>query len=178
MEEIMRRTKEMAAETRAAILRHAQLLFLERGYNGTSMDDIAAAAGVTRGAVSWHFKNREGLLYAIRDEMRLPMTQLAETLSERSVVAPFDELSAAVFNVFDRLQADPRQRRILSVLAHLDTLAGAKEQDRGEPFSAILLHSFLGIFEAIERSDGLAKPWNARSAAIAFSVLIRGPIVY
>lgn len=40
-------------------------LFLERGYHGTSIDEIAGAAGLTKGAVYWHFESKEDLLRKI-----------------------------------------------------------------------------------------------------------------
>lgn len=45
----MRRTKEEAAETRSEILQSAKALFLDKGYENVSLEEIAAAAGVTRG---------------------------------------------------------------------------------------------------------------------------------
>ena len=43
-------------------------LFLEKGYHGTSIDDITQAAGLTKGALYWHFKSKEDLLKRIIDE--------------------------------------------------------------------------------------------------------------
>lgn len=64
----MRRTKEQAAETRQTILRVAAALFLDRDYETMSVQEIAEATGVTRGAVHWHFQNKQGQLFAIRDQ--------------------------------------------------------------------------------------------------------------
>ena len=46
----MRRTKEQAEQTRTAILAAAELLFLEKGVAHSTLEQIAKAAGVTRGA--------------------------------------------------------------------------------------------------------------------------------
>jgi AcrR family transcriptional regulator len=43
-------------------------IFLEKGYHGTSIDDITQAAGVTKGALYWHFKSKEALLKTIIEE--------------------------------------------------------------------------------------------------------------
>ena len=52
-----RRTRDEALETRNTILDTAERVFSERGVSHTTLADIAAAAGVTRGAIYWHFKN-------------------------------------------------------------------------------------------------------------------------
>ena len=60
-----RKTKEEAQETRNAILDAAELVFQEHGVSHTSLAEIAAAAGVTRGAVYWHFANKADLFDAL-----------------------------------------------------------------------------------------------------------------
>ena len=52
---MVRRTKAEAEATRTAILDAAEHLFQARGVSRTSLQDMAHAAGVTRGAVYWHF---------------------------------------------------------------------------------------------------------------------------
>src|SRR5690349_6263242 len=47
--------------TRALILQHAQQLFQERGYSGVAMGDIAAAVGVTKPTLYYHFPHKEAL---------------------------------------------------------------------------------------------------------------------
>lgn len=52
-------------ETSQRILTQAMRIFLEKGYHGASMDNIAQAAGVTKGALYWHFESKEALLKRI-----------------------------------------------------------------------------------------------------------------
>ena len=54
----MRRTKEQAALTREGILDAALQVFLKKGFAATTLEDISKAAGVTRGALYWHFKGK------------------------------------------------------------------------------------------------------------------------
>ena len=51
----MRRTKSEAEQTRNSILDAALTLFDEQGYTQTTLSSIARQAGVTRGAIYWHF---------------------------------------------------------------------------------------------------------------------------
>ncbi len=62
-----RRTHEDSLETKRSILESAQRLFSRRGYERTSLSDIAKYAGVTRGAIYWHFENKEELLVGLID---------------------------------------------------------------------------------------------------------------
>jgi len=57
----MRRTKEQAAVTRQQILNAALSVFGSKGYSAATLEDIAQAAGVTRGAIYWHFDNKAEL---------------------------------------------------------------------------------------------------------------------
>lgn len=61
----MKKTKEEAAQTRRAVLEAAVKSFGERGYSSTSLEAVAKEAGMTRGAIYWHFKNKYELLDAV-----------------------------------------------------------------------------------------------------------------
>ncbi|MBS1516729.1 MAG: TetR/AcrR family transcriptional regulator [Bacteroidetes bacterium] len=63
----MKRTKEEAVKTRKKILKCAVSLFIEKGYESTSLDSIAEKAGVTKGAIYWHFKDKSTILDDIID---------------------------------------------------------------------------------------------------------------
>ena len=62
-----RRTKEEALETRNALLDAAELVFELRGVAGTALQEVAETAGVTRGAVYWHFRDKADLFNAMMD---------------------------------------------------------------------------------------------------------------
>jgi AcrR family transcriptional regulator len=55
-------------ETANRILNQATRIFLEKGYHGTSIDNITQAAGLTKGALYWHFRSKEDLLKRIIKE--------------------------------------------------------------------------------------------------------------
>jgi AcrR family transcriptional regulator len=54
--------------TSRRILTQAMRVFLEKGYHGASIDDITQAAGLTKGALYWHFQSKEELLKRIIEE--------------------------------------------------------------------------------------------------------------
>jgi len=80
----MRRTKAEAEQTRNDILKAALILFDEQGYAQTTLSTIARKAKVTRGAIYWHFENKEEILAA------LAQAQFAELNSQinAAIAAP------------------------------------------------------------------------------------------
>ena len=77
-----RKTKLEALETRERLLDAGETVFRHRGVTRTSLAEIAAAAGVTRGAVYWHFKDKAALFHAMCDRATLPLDALFERASE------------------------------------------------------------------------------------------------
>lgn len=70
---MVRKTKEEAELTRQCIINAAREVFINKGVSKTSLEEIAKHAGVTRGAVYWHFTNKSDLLHAMRDQVVLPL---------------------------------------------------------------------------------------------------------
>ena len=64
----MRRTKEEAEETKRQLLKAALSVFKDKGYSRTKLEDIANAAGLSRGAVYWHFSNKFNLYASLIEE--------------------------------------------------------------------------------------------------------------
>jgi AcrR family transcriptional regulator len=63
-----KRSRPTRAHTRARLLRAASKVFAERGYDRASLDDVAAAAGLTKGAVYSSFASKDELFYALMAE--------------------------------------------------------------------------------------------------------------
>jgi AcrR family transcriptional regulator len=67
--------RELYSEaTRAALLETATAMFAERGFARTSLDDIAAATQVTRGAVYHHFESKQAVFEAVFDALEKDMS--------------------------------------------------------------------------------------------------------
>jgi AcrR family transcriptional regulator len=66
--------------TRAALIASARHVFANRGFDGASLDEIADAAGYTRGAIYKHFANKEDLLFAVYDSIN---TEVLDVFAEQ-----------------------------------------------------------------------------------------------
>ncbi|MFS7058247.1 TetR family transcriptional regulator, partial [Escherichia coli] len=85
-----RKTKQEAQETRQHILDVALRLFSQQGVSSTSLGEIAKAAGVTRGAIYWHFKDKSDLFSEIWE---LSESNIGELELEYQAKFPGDPLS-------------------------------------------------------------------------------------
>jgi AcrR family transcriptional regulator len=73
--ELKSRREEYSASTRKALLDSATALFAERGYARTSLDDIAAGARVTKGALYGHFDSKQALFRAVLEDLERTATE-------------------------------------------------------------------------------------------------------
>ncbi len=172
----MRRTKEEAAETRSEILQSAKALFLDKGYENVSLEEIATAAGVTRGAVHWHFKNKQGLMFAIRDEAQQPFQDLADRMSKELPLDPLDLIADTIAAIFDDVQGDPRNRSMLKVMMHLDMAFCDGGTSRASSFRHDMQEHFERIFTSMNKKTKLPAPWTPDTAASALTAVIGGLI--
>ncbi len=75
---MVRRTKEEALETRSRIIDAAEQVFYVKGVANASLEEIAAAAELTRGAIYWHFKDKAELFDAMMQCVVLPVEEMLE----------------------------------------------------------------------------------------------------
>ncbi|GAA3900604.1 efflux system transcriptional repressor NalD [Halomonas cibimaris] len=113
-----RKTKAEAAATREALLDAAEDMFMAHGVARTSLDQIARHAGMTRGAVYWHFKNKADLFHAMLQRVRLPFEELVDKLDDTTVdQQPLEAVRLACLSGFIHLE-QPRYRRVHAILLH------------------------------------------------------------
>ena len=113
-----RRTKEEAQETRKQILEAAERAFYERGVARTTLADIATLAGVTRGAIYWHFSNKADLVQAMLDTVREPLDELARASESEEELDPLGCMRKLLIHLFHQVALDPKTRRINEILFH------------------------------------------------------------
>jgi TetR/AcrR family acrAB operon transcriptional repressor len=168
----MRRTKEEAAVTRASVLKAALSVFSAKGYAAATLDDVAKAAKVTRGAIYWHFKSKADLYNTLTGELSARGANLVQ-----QAVAEGGTLLEILRRVFVRqcaLIEDDQEARAVMELAMFKTglspelQAGRKKQLEA---GATLLEGITetmrqGIALGVLRND--LDPANMARAFIAF----------
>jgi len=110
-----RRTKEEAAATRDSILDAAEKLFVEQGVSRTTLQHIASAAGVTRGAIYWHFDDKGALFNAMMERAILPLEAEMQVLDQAESDDPLGDLRNYMLAVLRRTVEDPGARRVFEI---------------------------------------------------------------
>ncbi|MBP2643690.1 MAG: TetR family transcriptional regulator [Firmicutes bacterium] len=173
----MRRTKEEAAQTRQTIIDVAEVLFTEKGYETTSLDDIASAAGLTRGAVYWHFQNKQGLLLALRQNIELPLEKLAERLSSSESIDPLEVLSHSGGTILRELQSNPRRRKVMKLLMQVEFFSEVQELVSPKSVEQHAREVVTELLRITQHSYPLKTPWTPETGALVFTGLLAGAII-
>ncbi|MEV0252010.1 TetR family transcriptional regulator [Nocardia sp. NPDC050712] len=97
-EETVRERGEEAAQFRLAVVDQALRLFAEKGYEATTVDEIAEAAGISRRTFFRQFRSKEDVIFADHE------SQLARAAADLAAAQgdPWDAVCAAVVGVFER----------------------------------------------------------------------------
>jgi len=128
-----RKTKEEANRTRQQIIDAARQVFHECGVSRCTLDKVAKAAGVTRGAVYWHFKDKAELFFAMREDVFAPMQERTDALLYSEDFAdPLDAIQAAMLEFFRVLDECSVLREVFEVMVlrceYVDEFASVLEE--------------------------------------------------
>ena len=151
----MRRTKEEAAVTRETLLKTALSVFSANGYSATTLEDIAREAGLTRGAIYWHFGSKAELYNTLLQQFSARGAIIAEQaiaeggsvlevlrrvfVRQMVLVEEDEEVRAVVELALSKMELSPelesgRQQQIRSGKQLIAQIADAVQQgiERGE----------------------------------------------
>lgn len=127
----VRRTKEEAAATRRRIVAAALREFHRRGMARTTLAHVASAAGVTRGAIYWHFAGKQALFRAIRESVSLPLLDRSDlTLLREQAGDPLARIAAFCRELSRACEEERDTRRTLELLSFKCEYVGDLAQER------------------------------------------------
>lgn len=114
---MVRKTKEEAGRTRQQIIDAARKVFHRNGVSRSTLEQIAREAGVTRGAVYWHFKDKAELFAAMREDVFDPMRErLDSILFSDAYENPLDAIEASLTELFRVLEDCPDLRQVFEIM--------------------------------------------------------------
>lgn len=171
-----RRTKEEAAKTRALILKTAEKQFFLHGVVQTSLQEIATAAGVTRGAIYWHFRDKADLLWSIADDVFMPHEDLMDRLVACESDDPLTLLLEHTIASLNAITNNPSRRRVFTILTqrceYIEDLA--KLNRRNNAMRERLLLRLATLFVQCAEKNILAPAWTPQTAALTLQTLVIG----
>ena len=130
---MVRQTKENAEITRQRIIDAAREVFLSCGVSRTSMEQIAAQAGVTRGAIYWHFSNKTELFSALREQVLLPLIdRMDDSLLVENNDDPLGQIGKFLSGTIDALNESSDTRQTFEIMMvkceYVEELSAVLEQ--------------------------------------------------
>jgi TetR/AcrR family acrAB operon transcriptional repressor len=157
-----RKTKAEAALTRHRIVECARQVFSRDGVTNTSLDHVAKEAGVTRGAVYWHFRNKADLFMAVRQETGI-LLRFADFKSGDAL----RRLECGLHEALRRLAEDKQARETYEVMLWKCEYVGEFAGVRKDLMSAgtLFLTEATELYEEAAREKLIAPELNPRLAA-------------
>ncbi|KTR06947.1 hypothetical protein NS365_05850 [Aureimonas ureilytica] len=162
----MRRTKNEAMETRSAILDAAELTFFENGVSRTTLAMIAQAASVTRGAIYFHFANKNALFEAMLERGRLPQECFVGLDELMAAADPLDRIRANAIEALEFISLNTRTQKILTImLLRCEYVAEMEEMlVRMRDADEEMLGTIRFAFQEASRRGLMAEDWTPDSA--------------
>jgi len=153
----MPRTKEqfenIREKSREKILKAALELFSEKGYKGTSINDIAKEAGISKGLAYNYFKNKQQILEAVFQILIAEFSKLF--IATKSTDDPFEKIKILINTSFTELEKEEKFWRLYSSLLLQPDLKEMIEKTMGN----LIVDAFQFI-EQLFRKAGLKNPAN------------------
>ena len=161
--------REAVADPRQEILRTAARLFQEQGYDGTSMNDVAAALKLSKGGLYHHFQSKDEILFDLMNH--------AMDITEERVIAPA------------KMIADPEERLRTVIRRHMGVVMSDRDREitvmlhENHPLSPALrkrinarkkdyIHFLENLIAEVQRQRGYRAEVSPRAAAFALLGMI------
>ncbi len=171
-----RRTKADALATRNALLDAAERLFDEKGVSRTSLNDIALAAGTTRGAIYWHFKDKADLFNAMMERATAHLDDMSQQTPHAEGAPDMQGYVDGMVQVLRRIADDDALSRVLRIatyrIEYVEEL-GAVQARHLQVHRQWLAHNRLALERAFAASPHPAQV-PPDMAALGLQVLIEG----
>jgi len=173
----LRRTKEEAEQTRLQIMSVALELFARQGIAATSLTGIARAAGVTRGAIYWHFKNKWDLFDAIWQHYSGPINALGEASQAEDEADPLGKLAQLFHLVLFKMENDEGFRRMIVMCSRESAVWGQDIPERIKQFQEELHQKRRRTLENAMRKGQLPADLDPDAGSLMIKVMLEGVLM-
>lgn len=114
-----RKTKEEAERTYHALLDAATALFIRQGIAKTTLNNIASEAGMTRGAIYWHFDNKEAVIQALWERNASTLhTTFTNELRHLDLRNPAIHFRSVIKKLLQSIVDQPEIGQVIRIVMH------------------------------------------------------------
>jgi len=152
------RRQEYSASTRKALVEVATDLFTERGYAGTSLDEIVAGARVTKGALYHHFSGKQALFESVFERVE---EDASKTINRavRDARDPWEKAVAGLRSFLDVVQQDDYRRIVIQEGPAVLGYERYREQEERSTFG-IVQEIVSGVLEAYALEHSMVETFS------------------
>ncbi|MFJ9566411.1 ScbR family autoregulator-binding transcription factor [Streptomyces fuscichromogenes] len=143
--------QERASRTRRQLLDAAASAFAEKGFPAVTLQDIADRAEVTKGAVYFHFTNKEAVAVAVTEEFYRQLPAVAESVTARQL-PPLDAVAELLLQTAIAL----RDNAVMQAGARLQIERNLVDADMPTPFSEFT--QLITTLLAQAQAEGTVRP--------------------
>lgn len=168
MPPVKSRRTEYTESTRDAVLDSAATLFCEKGYGSTSLDEVAAAARVTKGAIYHHFANKAAVMTALVERLeRAGHDRLHARFVELAATTDAATAGLAVIDEFLLMCSDPVYGGVVFREAPI-ALGWQAWRACEEEYAIVLIET---VLQEMERSGVIPGPVTGTLVTMVFGML-------
>ena len=166
-----------SADTRTRILEAGQRMFAELGYAQASLDKVAAAAGLTKGAVYWHLSSKQDLFLAILEHSLQKQLRQLPGQAERWFAADDPETALAEwleaqFACLERETGGPRLFLEFVVSGRESDVRGKLREVHGR-----IIDGACAMIEDMQRKGAVSPRLDPQAVSLAIDALLKGYVV-
>jgi TetR/AcrR family transcriptional regulator, cholesterol catabolism regulator len=161
--------REPAVDSRQEILRTAARLFQQRGYDATSMNDVAAALKLSKGGLYHHFQSKDEILFEIMNHA-MEITEERVLAPVRGIANPEERLRALI-RLHIEVVLSPRDREI-TVMLHENHPLPPTLRKRINTRKKEYVHFVEGLMVDVQKTRHAKGGVSARAAAFALLGMI------
>lgn len=171
-----RKTREQALATRENILTAAVDVFFDKGVAGATLEEIAEAAGVTRGAIYWHFRNKFDIFDALHGQLQQTMTETILADLQNDHPWPLRQLENLCVELLTGLEHDDFRKKAIGIFFmkcdYSGEMAVFLERQNENKLKSIAL--FSKYFERARKEGHLAEWLDPHTVTLSLSVFLAG----
>jgi AcrR family transcriptional regulator len=169
----MKRTKEEAQRTKEKILKCSLRLFVEKGYEKTTLDQITRKVGYTKGAVYWHFKNKESILDEIIDHFDQKAINFIPVLLALNI----SPLMKAKFLIYAHVP-NFKSEKMISNFFRLKAQASEIYRKRGkQPYAMAFINTLPNLLREAKKEGEVRMDTDSNISTITIMSILTGTYI-